>query len=282
MRQIGNNEELAQYIKWCSDHHKSVGFVPTMGALHLGHLSLVDIAANENDIVIVSIFVNPTQFNNAKDLEKYPRTLDKDAKLLTQTECNVIYTPSVSDVYPTSFIPRNADLGILDTTLEGHYRPGHYVGVVSVVQRLFDLVQPQKAYFGRKDLQQVAVIKTMVKQFNYPIEIKVGETVREESGLAMSSRNSLLTTTEKKEAVAISELLFEMREWSKVLDPLACETKAIKKFEETTMQLEYLSIIHPLTFENLIDEWVPGATVCIVAYCGEVRLIDNLELVPLT
>lgn len=281
MRQIGNNEELVQYIKWCSDHNKTVGFVPTMGALHPGHLSLVDLAANENDIVIVSIFVNPTQFNNAKDLEKYPRTLEKDVELLSQTECHIIYTPSVNDIYSTSFIPRNADLGILDTTLEGHYRPGHYVGVVSVVQRLFDLVQPQKAYFGRKDFQQVAVIKTMVKQFNYHIEIKVGETVREESGLALSSRNTLLTPTEKKEAVAISELLFEMQEWAKVLNPRACETKAITKFEKTAVQLEYISIIHPLTFESLVDEWVPGATVCIVAYCGEVRLIDNLELVPL-
>ena len=280
MRQIGKNNELAQYIKWCSDHKKTVGFVPTMGALHAGHLSLVNLAARENDIVIVSIFVNPTQFNKAEDLEKYPRTLEKDAELLEKTACNIIYAPSVTEIYPTNFSPQKVVLGILDSTLEGHFRPGHYVGVVNVVQRLFDLVQPQKAYFGRKDFQQVAVIKTMVDDLKYPIEIIVGETIREQSGLALSSRNTLLSETDKKVAVAISALMLEMKDWAIDSKPAICEARAIEKFKKTSMQLEYLNIIHPLTFENLVDEWVPGATVCIVAYCGDVRLIDNFELVP--
>jgi pantoate--beta-alanine ligase len=278
MKHIDNIADLKEYLNWCHSHHKSVGFVPTMGALHAGHLSLVEMASTENDIVIVSIFVNPTQFNNSKDLAKYPRTIEKDTALLNSTDCNVIFAPNVEEVYSADFEPRDVNLGKLDNTLEGHFRPGHFNGVVAVVQRLFDLVEPNKAYFGRKDFQQVAVIKSMVAALKYTIDIRVGDTIREDSGLAMSSRNMLLSDKEKEEALVISKVLFQMKDWAKVLNPQDCAAKARIEINNSSLILEYLEIVHPLTFEK-IHEWTTGATVCVVAYCGAVRLIDNLELV---
>lgn len=278
MKHIEKIAELKDYLKWCHSHQKTIGFVPTMGALHLGHLSLVEMASQENDIVIVSVFVNPTQFNNPCDLEKYPRTIEKDSALLRATDCHVIFAPSVEEVYSSDFIPRTVDLEQLDSTLEGHYRPGHFAGVVTVVQRLFDIVQPNKAYFGRKDFQQVAVVKRMVQALNYPIDIRVGDTIREESGLAMSSRNLLLSPEEKIDALVISKIMFQMKEWAKDKSPEVCANMGRSEINNSTLELEYLEIVHPLTFE-VIQEWTAGATVCVVAYCGTVRLIDNLELV---
>ncbi len=279
MRRIEKVLELQEYLDWCKSHDKTVGFVPTMGALHEGHLSLVNKANEENDIVVVSIFVNPTQFNNKKDLEKYPRTIEADSTLLSKTGCNVIFYPSVGEIYPEDYAPRKVDIGYLENTLEGYYRPGHFEGVIEVVQRLFDLVKPNRAYFGRKDFQQVAVIKTMVKALNYPIEVRVGDTVREENGLAMSSRNTLLTDKQKEEALLISATLMKMKKWAHEINPLECAQRGRAAFENSTLRLEYLEIIHPLSFISL-DSWVPGATACIVAYCGDVRLIDNMELKP--
>lgn len=279
MRRIEKKEELLEYIKWCQNHQKTIGFVPTMGALHAGHLSLVELSSRENDITVVSIFVNPTQFNNASDLEKYPRTVEKDWNLLLQTACDAVFVPSVDLIYSSDFIPRKVDLGKLDTTLEGHFRPGHFDGVVQVVQRLFDLVDPNRAYFGRKDFQQVAVIKRLTDVLKYPIEIKVGDTIRETSGLAMSSRNLRLSENEKEEAIEISQILKKIKGWSSEHSPSECEAKAKEHFQKSSLKLEYLEIVHPLTFERLEKEWVPGATACIVAYCGEVRLIDNMEII---
>lgn len=279
MRQIENTSDLQEYLNRCRNQQKTVGFVPTMGALHPGHLSLVELAGKENDVVIVSIFVNPTQFNDPADLEKYPRTLEQDTQLLSQSPCDALFYPQVQDVYSTDFIPRKVDLGKLDYTLEGHYRPGHFEGVVNVVQRLFDLVAPNRAYFGRKDFQQVAVIKAMVKTLGYSTEIIVGDTIREESGLAMSSRNLRLNPEEKNEAKKLSQILFRMKEWAKNDTPEVCKRKGSTEINKSKLQLEYLEIVHPLTFEPLKTAWTAGATACAVAYCGDVRLIDNLELV---
>lgn len=278
MRRIEKSLKLQEYLEWCEQHHKTVGFVATMGALHEGHLSLVNKADEENDIVIVSIFVNPTQFNNDNDLDKYPRTIEADSELLEKTGCNVIFYPAVNEVYAPDFIPRKVDLGTLENALEGEHRPGHFDGVIQVVQRLFDLVRPTKAYFGRKDFQQAAVIKTMVKALDYDLTVRVIETVREESGLAMSSRNMLLSVKQKEKAVLISSTLTKMEEWAKTMTPKQCVEKGKLAFKDSSLELEYLEVIHPLTFE-FIDEWVPGATACAVAFCGNVRLIDNMELI---
>ncbi len=279
MRQIVKTDELHKYIKWCQSHDKTVGFVPTMGALHAGHLSLVEEAALENNIVIVSVFVNPTQFNNPLDLEKYPRTIDADILLLEKTPCDVLFVPNVQDVYPDDYSPRPVNLGELDETLEGEFRPGHFEGVTNVVQRLFDLTQPTRAYFGRKDFQQVAVIKAMTKQLGYAVNIRVIDTVRDADGLALSSRNALLSESDKKEALNISRILRSMKAWSAQHSPAVCRNMGIEEMSQTTMELEYLEIVHPLTFEKLNSTWTPGATACLVAYCGAVRLIDNMELI---
>ncbi len=278
MRQIEKVTQLHEYLDWCKANDKTVGLVPTMGALHEGHLSLVDFANDENDIVIVSIFVNPTQFNKEEDLKKYPRTLEKDAELLKPSGCDVIFAPSVEDMYPENFTARSVELGFLDQTLEGENRPGHFNGVIEVVQRLFDLTQPTRAYFGRKDFQQVAVVKAMVKALDYSTEIRVGETIREKSGLAMSSRNLLLNAEQKSDAAIISEVLSQMKEWADTLSPQLCQKKGKELINSSSLELEYLEVIHPLTFEP-IDDWIPGATACAVAYCGGVRLIDNMELI---
>ncbi len=279
MRQIVKTDDLRDYIKWCQSSHKTIGFVPTMGALHEGHIMLVEQAVAENDIVIVSVFVNPTQFNNPKDLANYPRTLEADAALLQSVHCDVLFAPDVHDIYSTDFIPRSVDLGLLDRTLEGEYRPGHFHGVINVVERLFQLTEPTRAYFGRKDFQQVAVIKTMVKQLAFPIDIVTVDTVRNEQGLALSSRNTLLSAEEKNEALHLSRVLFLMKDWAQESSPEECVAKGKEELEKTTLRLEYLEIVHPLSFEKLTTEWTSGATVCVVAYCGSVRLIDNMELI---
>ena len=184
----------------------SIGFVPTMGALHKGHLSLVERAVNENDTVVVSIFVNPTQFNDKADLERYPRNLEADRRLLETVGCNILFAPSVEDIYPVPDT-RLFDFGGLDTTMEGKFRPGHFNGVAQVVSRFFYIVEPDKAYFGLKDFQQLAVIRHMVSQLQIPVEIFPCPIVREQNGLAMSSRNELLTSEERCNAAIIYETL---------------------------------------------------------------------------
>lgn len=187
--------------------NSSIGFFPTMGALHHGHIALVKQALEENDIVVVSIFVNPTQFNNPDDLKKYPRMLDKDIELLNEAGDIVVFAPEVETVYPKNYENLNIELGKLGETMEGEFRPGHFDGVMNVVKRLFDIVQPNRAYFGLKDFQQVAVIQHMVKVTKTPVEIVVCDIVREESGLASSSRNVRLTEQQKEDALIISQTL---------------------------------------------------------------------------
>ena len=205
--------------------NKSIGFVPTMGALHQGHLSLVEKASEHTDIVIVSVFVNPTQFNDSSDLEKYPRTLQSDTEKLRQTACDILFAPNEKVVYPNGPKPYEINLGFVGKTMEGKFRKGHFEGVCMVVERLFEMVKPDKAFFGLKDFQQVAVIKKMVELRSIPVEIIPVEIVRSDKGLALSSRNALLSEQQKEDALIIHQTLL----LGKSLVTDGCNPAEIKK-----------------------------------------------------
>ncbi|HLV42035.1 MAG TPA: pantoate--beta-alanine ligase [Brumimicrobium sp.] len=272
-------EELEKHLKPLRDNNKKIGFVPTMGALHDGHISLVKIAKEECDVVIVSIFVNPTQFNNANDLELYPRREDEDLALLLKNNCDFVYLPTVEEIYPSNYKEVKVDLESIENTMEGEHRPGHFNGVVNVVSRLFKIVQPTKAYFGRKDFQQVAVVKEMNRQLRLPVEIIAADTKRDPSGLAMSSRNFRLSEQDLEKAVVISQVLNKGKSWSNSYSPAVTRQKMIEYFKNSSLELEYLQIVNPETLQDLNQYWVSGATACIAAFCGDVRLIDNMELI---
>jgi pantoate--beta-alanine ligase len=251
-----------------------VAFVPTMGALHHGHLELVKKAFESTSCVVVSIFVNPTQFNNADDLAAYPRTLENDLRLLKTVGDVLVFAPTVDEVYPPQFREINLRLGALEEVMEGHFRPGHFKGVVNVVNRLFEIVQPDYAFFGLKDFQQLAVIRFMVEEMKLPVKIVPCETVRETSGLASSSRNMRLSPTELEDATLISSVIDKAKEWAKSLSPEETQRAAKKMFEASPLKLEYLEIVDPNSLQKL-EKWVEGSRMCIAAWCGAVRLIDN-------
>jgi pantoate--beta-alanine ligase len=275
---INKVEGLIQALNTFRKEGKSIGFVPTMGALHHGHMDLVSRASAECDVVVVSVFVNPTQFNNSIDLEHYPRTPEADAELLKKFGCDLAFFPSITEIYPENWVSPQVDLDGLDLMMEGKFRSGHFKGVVEVVFRLFELVEPQKAFFGLKDFQQVAVIKKMVKQLNLPVQIIPCETLRTEKGLAMSSRNSRLSESQKEEALIIYKTLSQAKMDAKQFLPSEILARAVAFFETGTLKLEYISIVDPINLQELTNHWVPGATMCIACFCGEVRLIDNLTL----
>ena len=250
-----------------------------MGALHQGHISLIKSSLNSCDITIASIFVNPTQFNNADDLSKYPRTLTEDLALLSTFNCDIVFTPSEIEMYPENYEATRIDLGNLANLMEGKYRPGHFDGVVDVVSRLFNIIKPTKAFFGLKDFQQVAVIKFMTNKLNLPVEIIACPTLRETSGLAMSSRNLRLSEPDKIDALLIFKSLNLAKRLAADFSPLYVKEHVISYFKKGNLDLEYFEIVNPLSLESLDEEWVKGATACIVAYCGNVRLIDNLQLI---
>jgi pantoate--beta-alanine ligase len=256
-----------------------IGFVPTMGALHDGHLSLIREARINCGLVVCSIFVNPTQFNDPKDLERYPRTLEADTLLLRQAGCDFLFVPDVTEVYPNGLNQQyNIDFQGIDSMMEGQFRPGHFKGVAMVVECLFNLVKPDMAFFGQKDFQQVAIIRKMVEVRKLPVAIRTVKTMRNADGLALSSRNMLLSEAEKNDALIIYKTL------SKALEKatLGAKTDKIKSdlvgyFNSGQLKLEYLDIVSNLTLLP-IDEVEPGCTCCIAAWCGKVRLIDNMEL----
>jgi pantoate--beta-alanine ligase len=256
-----------------------LGFVPTMGALHSGHLDLVKRASAENSLVVVSIFVNPTQFNNQEDLQKYPRTLENDLKVLEDISNCIVFVPDVAEIYPENDSFQGMDLQGMDTILEGKFRPGHFQGVVHVVHNFFRLIQPTRAYFGQKDFQQLAIIKKMTEVFIFPIQIVACETVRDDSGLAKSSRNIRLSDFEKIDAL----IIFETLNFMKVnrLDynsPKELKDAAISFFNKGKLELEYLEISESSSLKILEENWSEKTTASIAAYCGEVRLIDNMEI----
>ena len=257
---------------------KKVGLVPTMGALHAGHASLVKRSVNENDVTVVSVFVNPTQFNDKNDLVKYPRTLEADCKLLEDCGATLVFAPSVEEMYPE---PDTRQFGYapLDTVMEGAFRPGHFNGVCQIVSKLFDAVKPHRAYFGEKDFQQLAIIREMVRQMKFDLEIVGCPIVREEDGLALSSRNARLSSDERENALNISRTLFKSRTFAATHS--VSETQ--KMVEDAIaaapgLRLEYFEIVDGNTLQK-IGDWneTSYAVGCITVFCGEVRLIDNIK-----
>ena len=256
-----------------------VGFVPTMGALHEGHLSLVEKAGSMCDIVVVSIFVNPTQFNDKNDLANYPRTLESDMKLLSTVRCEYIFSPSVEEVYPVPDT-RKFDFGSIEKVMEGAFRPGHFNGVAQVVSRLFEIVLPDMAFFGRKDFQQMAVIKDLVRQMNFPIEIVGCDIIREKDGLAKSSRNELLLPEYRNCAPLIYETLKEAKELAGVKSVAEVKEFVVNQLNSTQLlRVEYFEIVDEKSLIP-IESWSETGTKvgCIAVYAGKIRLIDNIIL----
>jgi pantoate--beta-alanine ligase len=255
----------------------TVGFVPTMGALHPGHLALVRQAVAENETAVVSIFVNPAQFNDTNDLLHYPRTLEADCRLLGDTGLAIVFAPSVEEIYPKPDT-RQFNFGTLATGMEGKFRPGHFNGVAQVVSRLFDIVKPDRAYFGEKDFQQLAIIRAMVKQLDLPVEIIAHPIVREADGLAMSSRNTRLSSDMRANAAEISQALFESRKNKNRLSVSALKQEVIDRIDAVPgLKTEYFELVdgHSLqAVKNWSDsDFVAG---CIAVHASDIRLIDNI------
>lgn len=275
-------ETISSLRTWLEKQKKSgktLGFVPTMGALHPGHVSLVKTSNQNCDLTVVSIFVNPTQFNNQSDLLHYPITIEADKEMLEAAGCDAVFIPAVSEMYPKAE-KGHWDFGTLSHTLEGEFRPGHFDGVLTIVKKLFEIVRPDKAFFGEKDFQQLAHIKRLVDVENMPVEIVACPTTRETDGLAMSSRNRRLSPEQRFQALAISRVLFAMRENPEHLIPAQLLEKSKKELENSPgIRLEYLNIIDGYTFETMADFSESDMPVAVVAaYVGDVRLIDNIRL----
>lgn len=283
MQIINTKQELTSQMAACVRQGKTIGFVPTMGALHAGHASLVKRACKENDVCVVSVFVNPTQFNNKEDLLKYPRNIAKDAELLADLGVHFVFAPTPEEMYSPEEM-ENAfvfDFAGLDQVMEGKMRPGHFNGVVQVVSRLFDLVQPTRAYFGEKDFQQLAIIHHMVERSSMAerytnLQIIDCPIIREDSGLAMSSRNERLSQEEKETAVVISKTLFASKEWAKSANVKEVQQQVINTINSVEgLEVEYYEIVDKNTLQPT-DKW-ENAVGCVTVYCGPVRLIDNIR-----
>ncbi len=278
MKIIHTIKDLQTELSELKAQGKKVGLVPTMGALHAGHASLVKRSVNENDVTVVSVFVNPTQFNDKNDLVKYPRTLDADCKLLESCGVTFVFAPSVEEIYPEPDT-RRFSYAPLDTVMEGEFRTGHFNGVCQIVSKLFDIVKPHCAYFGEKDFQQLAIIREMVRQMKFDLEIVGCPIVREEDGLALSSRNARLSAEERENALNISRTLFKSRTFATTHS--VSETQ--KMVEDAIaaapgLRLEYFEIVDGNTLQK-VGDWNDTSYVvgCITVFCGEVRLIDNIK-----
>jgi pantoate--beta-alanine ligase len=272
---IHTAEALQQFRQKLNENSQTLGFVPTMGALHNGHLTLIKKSTEENDYTLISIFVNPKQFNNSEDLKQYPRTLDADLSLLEGLSNCVVFAPDEAELYPKNdgFVPM--ELGSIGRVLEGAFRPGHFEGVVHVVHNLFRLVEANQAYFGQKDFQQLAIIRLLTKHFGFQTRIIACPTVREANGLAMSSRNMRLSEKERQDALIIIETLHLVEASKNKHSIQETLVTARSLFEQGSLSLEYLAIVDPETL-NELTEWQEKQICCIAAHCGSVRLIDNL------
>jgi len=277
MKTINTSIELEKAITLERKQGKTIGFVPTMGALHKGHYALLQKAREACDCLVCSIFVNPTQFNNSDDLKKYPRNIEKDIAFIDSL-CDIIFLPSVEEMYP--FPPTDTyDFGDLDKVMEGAFRPGHFNGVAMVVRRFFDMVKPDRAYFGKKDYQQAAIIKKLVGLKNYPIHIELVDTVRESDGLAFSSRNSLLSIEKRKEAPFIYQTLSQAEAFINNKQPQEIKQWVINRFKSNPhFELEYVEVVDAENLHILerIDPSRKGV-ICLAAWLDNVRLIDNIE-----
>ena len=256
-----------------------IGFVPTMGALHEGHLSLINRAKKDNDIVVCSVFVNPIQFNNPADLEKYPRTPEKDIEKLEQAGCDAVFMPTAEEMYPNK-VEDHYDFGDLERVMEGACRPGHFNGVAIVVRKLFEIVTPNRAYFGEKDFQQLAIINKMVNELNMNLEIVPCPIVREKDGLAMSSRNVRLNETERAIAPKIFATLNDSITKKDVMSPAEMKNYALKKYAEIKeFDVEYVEITDEINLKS-IENWdeCDHARIFVALQLGPVRLIDNVRI----
>ena len=276
-------KKVADLQRWLDGQRadgRTVGFAPTMGALHQGHLELVRLAKSAGDLAVASIFVNPTQFNDPKDLEKYPRTPERDIELLISADCDVLFMPPVEEVYPQG---QNLTIRLnfrqLEKVMEGVFRPGHFAGMATVVHRLLDIVRPQRLYMGQKDFQQLSIVRDMLRQLQMPIELVMCATVREADGLAMSSRNVRLSPDMRAAAPVIYETLM----WAKTeLPQRPCseiQQEALQKLTAAGLRPEYFDIVDGISLLP-VEQWADSAFIvaCTAAFAGEVRLIDNVVL----
>lgn len=268
---------LQRYVYEHKFHGKTIGLVPTMGALHEGHLSLIAASQFDNDLTICTIFVNPTQFNNIQDLEKYPRTLEKDLLMLQEAGCDAVFCPSDEDMYRSK--PNlTFQFKYLDQVLEGRFRPGHFSGVALIVSKLFNIVAPDRAYFGQKDLQQFLVISQLVKDLSFNIELKCVPILRESDGLAMSSRNRRLSAEGRSKAVILYKALTEAEKMLRIPIAVSEVKEQVKQIvEQAGVQLEYFEVVDPETLElatNISEK--KNVALCIAGYVDGVRLIDNV------
>ncbi len=278
---IRKKEELVEKIKLFRDQKRgSVGFVPTMGFLHSGHGKLIEKSLEQNELTVCDIFINPLQFNDRKDFENYPQDIEKDILFLENIECDILYLPSHNDLYPPGHIARQYNFGGLEQVMEGKFRPGHFRGVAEVVRILFEIVKPDKAYFGEKDFQQLRIIEEMVIQYGYTVEIVHCPIIREHDGLAMSSRNARLTEQERNSA----SFIYQQLQWSvqnySAHSPAQLKQKVSQAFKDHSLfRLEYVECADKDTLQQ-INSWndAISARMFIAAYLGKVRLIDNMIL----
>lgn len=271
-------KSLRQYLDQQVLQQKTIGLVPTMGALHKGHISLIEAAKKDNDIVVCSVFVNPTQFNNPEDLAKYPRTFEADRIMLENAGCSAVFAPSVEEMYPEQPIVK-MNFGTLETVMEGASRPGHFNGVGIVVSKLFNIVRPRRAYFGQKDLQQVSVVRQLVSDLSFGLELIICPTVRETDGLAMSSRNTRLNAAERAIAPHIYRILAgaggRLRAGEQVSDVISRAKSEFEQIKEFT--LDYFEVINLKTLLPIEKIGAAGSNaICVAAFLGPVRLIDNI------
>lgn len=273
-------KDLKSYIQNDSITHSSIGFVPTMGALHNGHISLIKAARLENELVVASIFVNPTQFTDLTDFEKYPSTIEADILKLEKAGCDILFLPSIADIYPNGSSPiQSYDLGHLDSILEGQYRPGHFQGVCQIVHLLLEIISPGKLYLGQKDFQQCLVIKKMISLIGIDTSVIICATQREPDGLAMSSRNVRLSLSERQKAAFLFKTLCYIKENIMLNDFENLKQRAQNILTEQGFKVDYVAISNAQTLKN-IQNWDGKTTLValVAAYANQVRLIDNLIL----
>ncbi|WP_299105329.1 pantoate--beta-alanine ligase [uncultured Tenacibaculum sp.] len=280
MKIFKSKSELKDFLLTIRKDKKSIGFVPTMGALHEGHLSLVKRAKKKNDIAVVSIFVNPTQFDNKEDLVKYPQTLENDIRLLESVQCDVLFVPSVEEIYDTNVVSENFDFDGLEHQMEGKFRDGHFDGVGTIVKALFEIVEPTNAYFGKKDFQQLQIIKKLVEKHNIPVKIKGRPIFREEDGLAMSSRNVRLTKEHREAAPFIYKTLKKARKKFGIKNVIEVTQWVEKQFKKHPfLELEYFTIADEKTLETPeVIHKKKKYRGFIAVFAGDIRLIDNIGL----
>ncbi len=280
MKILSDKQELRKFLKTAFLEGKTIGFVPTMGALHEGHISLIERSKSQNDITVCSIFVNPTQFNDAKDFAAYPQPLLRDELALQKANCDILFLPGVRDLYPQGIdnLSVTITFGELENRLEGRFRPGHFTGVGLIVGKLFNIVQPNKAYFGQKDYQQYLIIKRLVEELDYEIEIEMVPTRRASDGLALSSRNERLSHDERKLAPLLYQaLLLTKNSWvasKNIRDSVEAGLNFLKNYSE--IEPQYLEIVNKNTLEPIANDYGEAVAICIAAKIGDIRLIDNL------